>query len=254
MQTRIDAGRGTGTTVLGPFARVLWLALIVFCWLPGLARAEWQSYEGEPDPFDRPGFYVGVGGTYQYNLFHKDIEDVIQNELDDQLGPGTNASISLGDSQGINALVGYRVWSWFAVELQYEWVDQYDIKGSIDVPFPQSGTIYNIEGQTLILNTKWIAPIWRVQPYFLLGGGLAVADVGRGDVADAVVALGGDINAGTHASPAARVGLGLDVYITEHILLNTQASAVLTTLKKPDVQDVTDLNYMSFSAGLQYRF
>ncbi len=217
---------------------------------PEIAEASGAS---DQDPFDRPGFYMGGGGTYQYNVFNSRIEDVVQDEVDAAL-PGANASFDLDDSAGINALLGYRIWSWFAIELQYEWVDEYDIKGSTDTPVPASGNLYSIEGHTLTANTKWIIPFWRVQPYFLLGGGVAISKVSNGNLADALNALGGNINDGKHAKPAARAGLGLDLYITKHIVVNVQGSAVVTTLKEPDIGDVDDLNYMSFAAGLQYRF
>jgi len=207
----------------------------------------------DDDPFDRPGFYVGAGGTYQYNAFASKIEEVIEDEVDDAL-PGANASFDLDDSAGFNALVGYRVASFFAVEIQYEWVDEYDIDGSTDVPIPASGTLYSIEGHTLTANTKWIIPFWRIQPYLLLGGGVAVSKVSNGDLADALNALGAEVEDGKHAKPAGRAGLGLDLYITKNIVINAQASAVVTTLKEPDIGDIDDLNYMSIAAGLQYRF
>ena len=76
----------------------------------------------------------------------------------------------------------------------------------------------------------------------------------NGNLADALNALGGDINDGKHAKPAARAGLGFDLYLTKHIVVNAQGSVVVTTLKEPDIGDVDDLNYMAFTAGLQYRF
>lgn len=182
----------------------------------------------DPGPFDRPGFYMGAGDTYQRNPFNSRIEDAIQDAL-----PGANSSVDLDDSFGINGLLDYRVRSFLALELQYEWVDKYDFKGTIDVPVPVSGNLYSIEGHTLTASTKWIIPFWRIQPYFLLGGGVAISDVSRGNLATALTALGRDVGEGTHAKPAARTGLGLDLYITEHIALNAQASAVITTLKEP---------------------
>jgi opacity protein-like surface antigen len=177
------------------------------------------------------------------------------------VNPASNPNFDLDESFGANALLGYRIWSWFALELQYEWVDEYDIKGSAEffIPpsglIPLSGKLYSIEGHTLTANTKWIIPFWRIQPYLLLGGGVAMSDVSKGSLADDfTTVLGADIDDGTHLKPAARAGLGLDLYITKHIVVNAQASAVLTTLKNPDIGDIDDLNYMSFAAGLQYRF
>ena len=209
--------------------------------------------DADPDPFDRPGFYVGLGGSYQYNVFNDRIEEVIEDEVDDAL-PGANSSFDLDDSGGLNALAGYRVASWLALEVQYEWVNEYDIDGSTQTPVPAAGNLFSIEGHTLTANTRWIIPFWRIQPYFLLGGCVAISRVDNGSLANVLNALGGDIDEGTHAKPAARTGLGIDLYLTPHIVLNAQASAVLTTLKEPDVDDVDDLNYMTFAAGLQYRF
>jgi len=250
MKPRIDVGR----EIQRPFTNVLrgaaMLAVGLLVMLPEFALADKKS---DPDPFDRPGFYMGGGGTYQFNAFNGRIEDVIQDAVDDAI-PGANADVDLDDSGGLNALLGYRVWSWFALELQYEWVDEYDIDGSIDLPFPISGRLYSIEGHTLTASTKWIIPFWRIQPYFLIGGGIAISDVSKGNLAVALTALGGDIDDGTNMKPAGRAGLGLDIYLTKHIVVNAQASAVLTTLESPDIGDVEDLNYMSFAAGLQYRF
>ena len=244
MKARTDLGRTSQGRPLDIIrAAAILTAVFVLCHSSGAAA----------DAFDRPGFYLGAGATYQYNVFSSDIEDVIQDEVDAAL-PGANASFDLDDSFGVNAVLGYRAVSWFAIELQYEWIAEYDIQGSTDVPVPVSGNLYSIEGHTLTANTKWIVPFWRVQPYLLLGGGFALSDVSNGDLADALNALGGDIDDGKHLKPAARAGLGLDFYISQNIVLNAQASIVATTLKSPDIGDVDDLNYMSFAAGLQYRF
>ncbi len=229
--------------------------------LPGVALAEELDVEDD-DPFDRPGFYVGLGGSYQFNVFQDRIEDVISDAFEDEV-PGSSASVSLEESGGINAHAGYRAASFFAIELEYEWIDKYDIKGSASIPVPPvsgSGALYSIEGHTLTANTKWIIPFWRIQPYLVLGAGIAISDVDRGDlydtpaIAQVLEDAGLDIKSGNHTNFAGRAGLGLDLYLTKNIVLNAEASTVLTTLKEPDVGDVDDLNYMSFAAGLQYRF
>lgn len=218
--------------------------------LPGSALA--QDTAEDDDPFDRPGFYMGLGGSYQMNFFESQIEDELQDAT------VSDAQVDIDDSGGINATVGYRAASFFAIELEYEWIDEYDIKaGSNTVGV--SGGLYSIEGHTLTANTKWIIPFWRIQPYLLLGGGLAVSDVDRGNLYDGPLgpileAQGVDVDDGNHTNAAGRAGLGLDLYITESLLVNAEAGVVVTTLKEPDLDDIDDLNYMSFAAGLQYRF
>ena len=110
---------------------------------------------------------------------------------------------------------------------------------------------------TLTANTKWIVPVWRVQPYLLIGVGFSSWDVDRGAVGtllNSIPSTDIDIKNGNQTNLAGRAGLGLDLYVTENIVINAQGQAVLTTIKKPDLGDIDDLNYVGFSAGLQYRF
>jgi opacity protein-like surface antigen len=258
MSPRTATGRQIQQSFRNFFRRfvVLGAGLLILA-LPAIALAVEAPIEEDEDPFDRPGFYVGVGGSYQYNVFQDRIEDVIQDELEGTLLE--NVDFDIDDSGGVNALVGYRVWSWFALELEYEWIDEYDIKGKTNIP-GTSARLYSIEGHTITANTKWIVPFWRIQPYLLLGGGVAISEVDRGSVFDDPIlgpildSAGVDVDSGTHTNAAGRAGLGIDLYITEHILVNAEATAVLTTLSKPDIGDIDDLNYLSFAAGLQYRF
>ncbi len=209
----------------------------------------------DDDPFDRPGFYAGVSGVYTYNFFDKQIEDSLEDEL------GQQGSVDIQDSGGVNARVGYRAASWFAAELQYEWIASYDVDVSGDVGpggSTISGRLYDIEGHTLTVNTKWIIPFWRMQPYLLLGAGYSLYDVGRGPLAAPIEAADADIRieGGKQSAFAGRAGLGLDVYLTDKIVLMTEATAMVTTknFEAPSDSSIDDLYYLAFSAGLQYRF
>lgn len=200
--------------------------------------------------FDRPGLYVGLSGVYQHNVFENRIENLLDDELEAVLPPGTSVGLSIEDSGGLSALVGYRLASFFAAELQYEWVDEYD--------FEAGGTsIYGITSHTLTGNAKLILPTWRIQPYLVIGVGFSSSEVDRSALGTSLNNIPGsdiDIENGKQTDLAARAGLGFDLYVTEHIVINAQGQAVLTTLEKPDLGDIDDLNYVGFSAGLQYRF
>jgi opacity protein-like surface antigen len=226
---------------------------------------EWEEDEREDeeqdeqavddDPFDRPGFYAGISGVYTYNFFDQSIEDFLEDEL------GEQGSVDIDDSAGLNARIGYRAASWFAAEIQYEWVETYDVNVSGDVGpggSTLSGKLYDIDGHTLTLNTKWIIPFWRIQPYLLLGAGGSFYDVGRGPLAAPLEAADEDIEieGGKQSAFAGRAGLGIDFYVTQHIVISTEATAMVTTedFEKPSEGAIDDLYYLSFGAGLQYRF
>ena len=242
--------------------------LLVAASVMGIARAasaqgwEWEKDEKtenkpvvDDDPFDRPGFYAGVSGVYTYNFFDKQIENFLEDEL------GQQGSVDIGNSGGVSARVGYRAASWFAAELQYEWIAPYDVDVSGDLGpggSTISGRLYDIEGHTLTVNTKWIIPFWRMQPYLLLGAGYSLYDVGRGPLAAPIEIADDDIqiDAGKQNAFAGRAGLGLDLYLTDKIVLMTEATAMVTTknFETPNQGAIDDLYYLAFSAGLQYRF
>ncbi len=222
---------------------------------------EWEEKANEQvepvddDPFDRPGFYAGISGVYTYNFFDKGIEDFLEDEL------GEQGSVDIEDSAGLNARIGYRAASWFAAEIQYEWIATYDVEVSGDVGpggSTISGKLYDIDGHTLTFNTKWIVPFWRIQPYLLVGAGYSFYDVGRGPLAAPLEAADDDIEieGGKQGAFAGRAGLGLDLYLTNQIVLTTEATAMVTTedFETPSEGAIDDLYYLSFGAGLQYRF
>jgi opacity protein-like surface antigen len=219
------------------------------------ARAE----EDRDRPFGRSGFYIGLGGSYQWNVFENRIEDEVVDALEDEVPAFVELGLDLEDSYGANATIGYRVFSFFAIEAEYEWVSKYDVTLTTNVDGIDA-RLYSIEGHTLTANTKWILPTWRIQPYLLVGGGVAIADVDRGGIYDDPILGPGledngvKVHDGRQTSLAGRAGLGLDLYLTRGIVVNAEAGAVVTTLEMPDLGDIDDLNYLSFTGGLQYRF
>lgn len=193
--------------------------------LPGIGAAA-------DDDFTRPGPYVGVGGVYTLN-------NLIEDQVEDAF-PGVDVDVD--DSAGVNAVVGYRMVSFLAAELQYEYVDGFDISAF--------GTkAITVRAHTFTGNLKVIAPIWRTQPYLLAGAGVV-----RWDFDDK---LGVGISDGETAF-AGRVGTGIDIFLTPNIVVNAGVDAVLTDTSLntsfPGGEDVDYLFYITAGGGLQYRF
>lgn len=215
------------------------LTLLLAIGMTGSAQAE-----RDDTSYSDRGFYVGVGGLYTHNLFEDEIDDALED------GVGTDADVAVDDSWGVNARVGYRAASWFAVEAHYEYVDGFDVRGSIEGLFANE-KMFSLSGHTLTANTRFIVPVWRTQPYFLLGAGLSLYESEVSSIAQPVIGLGGN-----ESGFAARAGGGMDFYLTSNVVLNTEASVLVTTqdFSRPDVDHIDELWYLSVGAGLRYQF
>lgn len=190
--------------------------------------------------FDRFGVYASVGGVYAFDLYEKEVEDAFDGEVE----------VDIEESAGVTARLGVRLLSALAVELHYEWVDDYDIDLR-DTLSPVTSTI-SLAQHTLTANAKVYLPFWRVQPYILAGVGFQQLE------ADGAVQLGRLSLQQKYSDIvlAGRVGLGLEVYLTEHIAVFGEGLAVLTDteIQLQDGSDIENLFYAGGSAGLVYRF
>ncbi|MGH8556751.1 MAG: outer membrane beta-barrel protein [Methylococcales bacterium] len=203
--------------------------LLCACFQPNLAVAN------EVDDFDRPGAYVGLGGTYAFHWF-------AGKSFDHNLGDG-NVQVISSSSGGLNARAGYRVNDWFAAEVGYEWVD--GITNKI-----RGANVATLTSHQLTLNGKFIYPDWgRIQPYGLLGAGLSIWEASdrrnQGAGVDA-----------TSAGLAGRVGVGVDAYATENLLINLEVDMALSTTTIDNSLDggLKNLFYIPIQLGVQYRF
>ena len=136
-----------------------------------------------------------------------------------------------------NVRGGYRIWSWFALEAMYE--------GSYGVNTNLLGVkVANLDTHSLLANLKFIAPIWRIHPYFALGLG---AQYGN---ADFLV-----LPDRSRWDPVLRFGLGVDGYITENWVANIELAPGIRFKDWGNLGGTsTDNVTLTLSAGVQYRF
>lgn len=111
--------------------------------------------------------------------------------------------------------------------------------GDVDI---DTGTLVEIQSWIVSSAVKGILPIGRFQPYVALGVGFMEVDV---DVQDKTVLMGG----GNRSSGGiGRVGGGFDVYLSNHVVANVAIDYVIPS------SSIGDFDYISFGAGIQYRF
>jgi len=166
--------------------------------------------EEVPINYARPGFYVGVAGNYTIQNF--------------------DAPVDVANSLGASARVGYRWHPVIATELVVDYLDDFDLKDT-----------GRLDGVTAAAAAKLYSGVFtgRVQPY--VTGGLGIAHF------NSKSRNGSNFDKdGTEF--LARIGVGLDVYVTEAIALNVEA--VYSRARG----SLDGLDFVPILWGAQYRF
>jgi opacity protein-like surface antigen len=183
--------------------------------------------EASADDFDRRGWYVGVGVGVGVDFLSDFVEGI------------TGGTVVINPTGSFNARGGYRAFSWLAFEAMYEGV--YQMSTELDGIEVSRHSFHSI-----LFNAKFILPIWRIQPYFIVGGGpqqgsfdakggLAASDEARWD-------------------PAFRTGIGLDLYATKSWLINFELAPSIRFRDYVIPKESTDNVTLTFTGGVQYRF
>lgn len=193
--------------------RTLFVCLALLLALPALAGAD----EG----YARRGLYLGLHSSYAGELFESAIEDSL---------PGIDLEVD--DSRSLQARIGYRLFSWLALEAQAELYDDYNIQLlGVDAA--------ELDGWSLTLMGKWYPLTGRIQPYLLAGGGYM--EVNLSDQLSLGLSEDG-------SGSVAQGGAGLDFYLTRHLLVNVEAVYAFP------MGGVADLDFWTVRGGLEYRF
>ena len=189
-----------------------------------------RASPAEADDFDRRGWFVGVGGG------------VATDFLSDLIVENTAGLVEFTNTGTFNFRAGYRLLSWLALEGMYE--GAYGYKTEV-AGFELAST----DTHSLLGNIKLIAPVWRFQPYFLLGVGAQYGDWDSDLPLELVLP---DIQ---RWDLVLRPALGLDSYVTKNWLLNLELAPSVRFRDYGEIPSAaTDNVSLTFSVGVQYRF
>lgn len=186
-----------------------------------LGCATWSNADTD---VDRLGPYVGVGAAAGLSDF-------------------TGRARGFGDSAGFNLLGGYRWCEYFALEAFYEYMDDFGRSNRVANLGRKVRT--DVRTHNFSLLGKAILPLFGpIQPYVKGGLGFLNTDVdGQPKGLRSARAL-----RGSHTEFSGRLDGGVDFVLTQHVALNFDAGYVMPT------DTLFHLNYVSLSAGVQYRF
>jgi opacity protein-like surface antigen len=193
--------------------------------------------EIDKDDFARRGWLVGVSGSYAFQTF----EDDQEHRYRKQLGPDVNLAVD--NSSGFNARVGYRCNARLSAEVEVEWLKGF---GS-DLTEPGFEQLAKIDFEPVVVttNVKAYALTGRYQPFLLVGAGAMTADT---EVREPVGLAFTSVRSKSDNAFAMRFGGGIDLYATQNVVVSLEADYVLP------FGNLDDLDYVSISWGIQYRF
>jgi hypothetical protein len=168
------------------------------------------------------GVYGIVAGTYAAENFKH-----LKNELEDDLG---DPSLDFENTYGLNLRAGYRWHPNMATELEFEWLDSFELDQTAS-----SGGVGEVWSVTA--NQKAFLSTGRFQLFGIFG-------MGAYGAADAEAA-------GVNTDPQGtgfgfRGGAGFNLYINEHFGLNLEG------VYNWAVGSMSDLRYTSFSWGFVF--
>ena len=170
--------------------------------------------EASADPAT-DGLYLGIGPAVAFEDFD---------------GGG---SVDPDEAWGFNAWGGYRFNQWLGAELQLEYLNGFDFSffgADIDAE------VVNFHATAKLFPLASLLPA-RVQPFLRAGPGMTWIEFEADFGADS-----------DDADFSARLGGGLDVYLTERIALQVASSYLLTT------GDVDDVSHVDLVFGVQILF
>lgn len=116
-----------------------------------LCAATVATADGPAPDYSRPHLYIGGGFGGASDFLESNVEAL-------------NPLLDVKTGWSANVRVGYRAFSWFAIEGMYEGAYELDLTIA-DITF------YQFDLHNLLVSLKFILPLRRFEPYFMLGFG-----------------------------------------------------------------------------------
>jgi opacity protein-like surface antigen len=163
------------------------------------------------------GIYVGIG-------FFRALDYIDEDEVAEEYGI---APSGFDDSWGFDFGGGYQFTRHFALEAHYSYLDKFE------------SSTADADVSTFLVKAKFIDRFYQVRPFVSVGLGFIDVDFdlktpGRGSESE--------------FGPCASLGVGLDVILTDNVILGPKVGYVI------GFSDVSSVGYLHFSLGLDLHF
>lgn len=214
-------------------SRITWTILAMLL-VATPAWAQMGSRRMRPPIYGDTGVYAQVGGLNGFQTFR-------------------NADgVDVENTFGVNLAVGMRFHPRVSGELELDYLVGFDVNEVPEPPGSTTQVALEIPGVLVTGNAKGYLLTGRFQPYAVGGIGFMYADLRSRNAVTIECAIWYCFNNRAVIRDdvvfAARLGAGVDFWITENWALNLESSYVLPT------GDLADLRFVNLSWGVSYRF
>jgi opacity protein-like surface antigen len=228
----------------------------------------YDPVEEEPssDDFDRRGFFIGVNAGYAGENFSdkpvNDIADIFAVQPEQSIAPipGPETTANPDDSWTIKTGPGYRCHSRYSIGATFQHFGGFDTEWT----GPLGTGAADIDIFAATADIKGYLLTGRYQPYLLVGGGTmhiktkvtnptGIAALTPIDPVPSQPPLntpvfGPVIQSRSYTDFVFRFGGGVDLYATEHVVVNIDANYLLP------LGQVSGVGMFTIGAGIGYRF
>jgi opacity protein-like surface antigen len=191
--------------------------------------------------------YVGGGALYSIERFNSDVTSI--DDEDESL------DLDFKNSWGVFAKGGYFLLDFVAVEALARYHHEYKASESENVDFglgfggvDVSGD-FKIKGYDLTLNAKGYLPLDApIKPYGVIGGGYGRFKATVDLSASAMGISASDSESDTESGPLARIGGGCDVFLSDNVGLEVEASY------NKCFSDLEGIKFVDVTLGMLFAF
>jgi opacity protein-like surface antigen len=180
------------------------------------------------------GLYIGMGASYAISNFDQEVTDT----------EGASFDSDFDDTWGMNLKAGYHLTNWLSVELDFDYLSDFESDETLNV----SGLPVDTDGEVDIITymavAKFTCVLEPLKPFIVAGGGLMNADIDLKASTPDFSASDSD----SESEPCVKLGLGADFFVNEVLSIGIEGSYVW------GFQDLDDIGYYNFTAGVGYHF
>jgi len=180
------------------------------------------------------GLYIGMGASYAISNFEQEVTDI----------EGASSDSDFDDTWGINLKAGYHITDWLSIELNFDYLSDFEANETLNVSGVPVGTVGEVGVSTYMAVAKFTCVLEPLKPFIVAGGGLMNADIDlKVSTPDLSVS-----DSDSETAPCVKLGLGADYFMTEAFSIGIEGSYVW------GFQDLDDIGYANFTFGVGYHF